>query len=82
MFPHSASLCGFEFVYSYDNIHESVYGYGSMGFEFVYDYGGMGFEFVYGYGGMGSEFVYDYGGMGFEFVCGFTLKGTNNYYGP
>ena len=60
MFPHSASLCGFEFVYSYDNIHESVYGYGSMGFEFVYDYGGMGFEFV----------------------CGFTLKGTNDYYGP
>ena len=60
MFPHSASLCGFEFVYSYDNIH----------------------EFVYGYGGMGFEFVYDYAGMGFEFVCGFTLKGTNDYYGP
>ena len=60
MFPHSTSLYDFEFVYSYDNIH----------------------EFVYGYGGMGFEFVYDYGGMGFEFVCGFTLEGTDNYYGP
>ncbi len=49
MFPHSTSICGFEFVYSYDTIH---------------------------------EFVYGYGGMGFEFVCGFTLKGTNDYYGP
>ena len=60
MFPHSASLSGFEFVNSYDNIH----------------------DFVYGYGGMGFEFVYDYAGMGFEFDCGFTLKGTNDYYGP
>ena len=49
MFPHSASICGFEFVYSYDNIH---------------------------------KFVYGYGGMGFELLCGFTLKGTNDYYGP
>ena len=49
MSPHSASLCVFEFVYSYNNVH---------------------------------EFVYDYGGMGFEFVCGFTLEGTNDYYGP
>ena len=49
MSPHSASLCGFEFVFSYDNIHKIVYGYGGMGFEFVYDYGGMGFEFVCGF---------------------------------
>ena len=49
MSPHSASLCVFEFVYSYDNIH---------------------------------EFVHGYGGMGFEFVCGFTLEGSNDYYGP
>ena len=48
MFPHSTSLCGFEFVYSYDNIHEFVYSYDNI-HEFVYGYGGMGLQFVCGF---------------------------------
>ena len=48
--------------------------------QLVYSYDNI-FEFVYSYDNI-HEFVYDYGGMGFEFVCGFTLEGTNDYYGP
>ena len=48
MFPHSTSLCGYEFVYSYDTIFEFVYSYDNI-HEFVYGYGGMGLQFVCGF---------------------------------